>query len=824
MRERQSQDSKTTRYTVCAVQRPEPRIQCYEEKVEHKNTPVVSNHSHIIEEQSPAIHIDFIPIDADGIQPESLPDVIVVHRNGTVRRITSDLKHTRWVATSVQQPKGRVLSPEVVSAHWVSYADASTALLRRREDILKDCAAYGSSFLVLVYRDGDHQESGLRVGVFDVPVAQQMGFTSSSSGQLRSLLSSSIPESKRWSLATDLHIDFHALSARLSISLRNELINYDLSAYNPDISSRLAFDDGHSSLFALDGNTAAGVLRSAVQIYDTNYQSVKARFDLSTKSRRRGPEDSARKTVRLISYLAKINVLVAVRGRNLITFNLPCERVKTQRTSHTGSLLIESLGSSTYTSTRLTAPTQAEIGPGFLKALFIPNQLEQAGWDARQKILDELVQRDQIEEFELLMAEELLDRTVEEKDRIKHTSIKLPSEDQFVRYDKIHYLLSKMFHASAFPSAIGDEHKKRDVVIAFFPPKLFQWLALHNHLRTSDIELALSSELSQARLRLGAVAISIIEQDPSLHLLADYLCGANLSGLDEAVTVIKVVIKDAAARAQEISPPQQLLLDDSHVMTPQKPINYATEISTSKSPSSAPVGSWSEACTTALVRTLEMLRSFSPLKVTTAIRTYLDMDVLLALIQFLRQQLFQSGCTSSSSTSCVASEDAILAVGTTVSVLCSCIDALGSSGFLGPTFDQGLWQDLVPDLKSEISLALAGIEEATYLKGVIQEVLRYGYAATSSQTLPSGSAFHHPEKLTREIAAILKVNADSMEEQSHGVREAPSLLPLSLDLENGVSKTKKRKGGGEIVERTGRELQYLKSRNIGSYSFERLIL
>ncbi|KAF7506809.1 hypothetical protein GJ744_011421 [Endocarpon pusillum] len=823
VRQRQSPGSKTTRYTVCAVQRPEHRIQCYEEEVEHTETPVISSHSHMIEEQSPAIHIEFIPIDANRGQPESSPDVIVVHHNGTVRRLSSDLKHTRWVAASVQQSEGRALPLEVLSAHWVSNADASTGLLRRREDILKDCAACGSSFLILVHRDGDHQKSGLRVGVFNVPMAPQMGFTSSSSSQLRLLLSNPIPGSERWGLATDLHIDFHAPSARLSVSSRNELINYDLSAYIPGISSKLAFDDGHSSLFALDGNTAAGASRSAVQIYDINYQSVKARFGLGTKSRRRGLEDSARKAVRFILYFAKINVLVAVRGRNLIAFNLPRERVKTRCPPQTSSLLIESLGSSTYTSTRVITHTQAEMGPGFVKALFVPNQLEQAGWEARQKSLDELVQRDQVKEFEPFMADELQDTLAEEKDCRKHTPIKLPSEDQFVRYDKIHYLLSKIFHVSVLPSVVGDENNKADVVIVFFPPTLFQWLALHSHLRTSEIERASSSELSQPQLRLGAVAISIMKQDPSLGLLADYLRGANVSGLDEAVTIIKVLIKAAAARAQGMSPPQQLL-DYSHAMTPKEPINCTEKISTLESSPSAPAGSWSETCTAVLVRTLDMLRSFSPVKITTAIRTYLDTDAVLALIQILRQQLFQSGCTSSSSTSCVDSEDAILAVETTVLVLCSCIDALGSSGFLGSTFDQGLWQDLVPDLKSEISLALAGIEEATYLKGVIQEVLRYGNAATSNQALPTDSPFHQFEKPTREIVAIMKANTGSMEEQSRCIREGPSLLPLSLDLENSVSKTKKRKGGGETVERSARELQYLKSRNIGRYSFERLIL
>ena len=816
----------TLRYTVCAVQRQESQIKCFKETLNHSQTPVFSTYNHLLDDRNPAVYVDFVPIAANTGDTESLPDIIVVHRDGTVRRFSADLQKTRWVAASVLKSEEGALPPQIISAHWVSYADASTALLQKRDDVLRECAVSACSFLVLISRDGDHRESKLSADVFDVPITLRPGLSSANSDQrLRLLVSNQIPESRRWNLAPSLHIDFHAPSARLSISSRNELINYDLSPYAPHVSSKLSFDDGHNSLFSLTGTVAAGALRSAVRIYDTEYQSVKAHFELSTKFRRRGPQDSAWETVCFISYFAKVNVLVAVRGRELLAFNLPMVRVKKGSLFQSGSFLIDSLGRSTYAPSRVTTQAQAKFGPGFSKALFVPNQLEKAGWEARKKELDELVLQHQIEEFERLMADEFQEATAEEKkDRTRYSQIELPGSEQFVRYDKIHYLISKIFRASVHPPATGEGNKEADVVMPFCPPNLLQWLAQNNHLRTSEIERALSDELWQVQLSLGAVAKAIMEHDPSLNLLVDYLHGANLSGVDEAVTMIKLLIKNAVAMALGGSSSEQRPLKDSHELASEEPIMYGKEISAPASQSTVAVGSWSRECVMAMNRTLEILYGFSPLKITSAIRSRLNTENALALIQFLRQQLFRSGFTNSFSSSSVVVGGNVLSPEITIAVLSSCIDALGPLGFLSSAFHQQLWQGLVPDVKTEISLALAGIEEANYLRGVLQEMVRYGNAAASTQVLSKDSSPQQLGKPGTEDGMIPRMYGEPLEAQAHVLHGRSSLLPLGLDVENNVSKTKKRKGGGDVSERTGRELQYLKNRNIGRYNFERLRL
>jgi hypothetical protein len=824
MRRSSISGSVTTRYTVCAVQRPDCQLVCFKETLDLSEIPIISTYNYVIEDQSPAIHVDFVPASTNRSETDSLPNIIVVHQDGTVRKISGDLQTTEWVATSVPRSNEKALPPEVVFARWVSYEDASSALLRRRDDILKESAASEVSFLLLLYQDGDHQESGLRIGVFDVPkTLRNLDFLTLSQ-RLRLVVSNPVPDSTRWSPAANLQFDFHAASARLFISSRNELTTYDLSGYAPEVSSRLLLDAIHSSIFPLTGSLAAGALRSAVQVYDTNYQSITARFDLGTKSRRSATEDSTRLPVRFVAYLAKINTLVASRGRVLLSFDLPNRGVMERELAGGESFLIDSLGRSTYGSTKISHQFHAVFRPSFTRTLYIPNELEKTQWEARQRDLDKFVLQHQVEEFEHLMANELQEAVADELGRAHRLPLKLPRADQFVRADKVYYLLSKIFRTSAHLAVVGEENEGQELAFAFVAPRLLPWLARHNHLRTSEIERALSNEHSKVQLRLGAVAKAMIEQDPSLALLADYLHCANLAGLDEAASVIRLLIKKAVTMAQKGSPSAQLLLEDALKVAVDESIVYGREVPTSESQGSIEAGGWPKECVTAMKRALDMFNGFSPLKVTSAIRAHLDSEEIQALIQFLRQQLFRSGYTSSFPSPSVASEDAVISLEITILVLSSCIDALGPSGLLGSTLDQGPWQDLVPDLKSEISLALAGIEEAAYLKGVLQEMVRYANAVVDPHIQPIAFVLQGSQPPDKEVGKTLSVYADPAEPRGHDTQARSSLLPLSLDVENGVSRTKKRKGGWEMVERSERELQYLKSRNIGRYSFERLIL
>ena len=696
--------------------------------------------------------------------------------------------------------------------------------MRRRDDVLKECATSGSSFLVLVYRDGDHQPSRLRIGVFEVPMTLRMSVTSVTSGERLRLLSSNlIPEAKRWNLANP-QFDFHAPSARLSISSTNELFYYDISAYAPDISARLVFDHGHSSLFPLTGTLAAGALSSGIKIYDMKYKSVKARLEVNTKSKRKDSEDNAPRTVRFLSYFAKLNVLLAVCGRDLLIFDMTREGLQRWNSSQGGGLLIDSLGCSTYASASITARVQAEIGPGFSKIHFMPNKLEMAGWEARQRKLDELVQQNQAEIFEVAMASDLLEVAAGEAHRAKHSPLKLPSDEQFVSYNKIHYLLSKIFCAIEDPSAEYRTDKGANIVVAFSPPRLLRWLARRSHLSTSEIKSALRGEHPQLQLRLGAVAQSIMEQDPSLSLLVDYLQGANLSGLDEAVIVVSMLIKDAVSLARREAPTEQLSIGDFQRTVRDQPAADGDGIIASGSQAAAPAGGWSRECITAINHALEILCGFSPSEITLGLRNHLATEEALALVQFLRQQLFRGGYTSSFSSFSWVSEDEVLSLRNTVLILSGCIDAIGPRGFLDSTTDQGLWQGLVPDLKTEISLALAGIEEATYLKGVLQEMVRYGSAAGNTEVLSTDPTMHRFGESVTETGRLVRRYAVRLEEQGQDLYEQPPLLPLSLAVENTVTKTKKRKGGGEDITRSARELQYLKNRSLGRYSFERLIV
>jgi hypothetical protein len=826
IRRRLAGKSATIRYTVCALKQPEIQIQCFEERSDKSIAPIIQKQRIDLDDESPPLYLDFVPNTSPGTESEAPPDVIAVHRDGRVRRVLGTLSQTRWISQSIPTNQNRALPPEVVSAHVLGYEETKSALLKRREDIIQTCPAAETSFLVLVYRSGDHQESGLNFGVFEVPnTLPNHNALATSSQRLRLLVSNPIPESVRWSTTEDLQISLQGPCARLSISSRKELLQYDLSTYTPTVCSKVVFQEQYSSLFPLTSNLAAAANRSAVQIYDTKYQSNQARYKLSTRSKTGGSAEAARKSVRFVSFFAKIKTLVAFRGRNLITFDLDRAKADPNDSSGGDSLLINSIGKGAGTSSKLKDSSAKEVGPSFSKFLFERNQAADTEWESQRKVLDGLVQEQRLNDFERMMAADLTGSSAEQKSASETMDPMLPREDQFVSYEKTTYLLSKIFNLSRsrFDGA-SQERNTSDLVITFFPRRLFKWLAERNLLGTYEVERALSDQSFQAQLKPGAVAQAIMNYDPSLLSLKEYMGGTNLSSLNEIALVLKMLIEKALATARTGSSKTQLLLEGPDSMALDRPVIDGNEVRDMEVDSNTKAENWSDEAAIALNLALDKLMGFSHTKITSAMSAYLETEETLALVQYLRQQLFKSGHTSSFPSLPAPTNENVLPLELTVSVLCCCMDALGPLGFLGPTFEDDLWQGLVPDLKAEISLALAGIEEATYLKGVLQEMIRYSTTVTSAGCLGMDASPDVLAVTNSDVGKIQRIYGESLDEpgpQQHG---RPGLLPLSLKAENTISKTKKRKGGGEEFQRSGRELQYLKSRNVGRYSFERLIL
>ena len=127
------------------------------------------------------------------------------------------------------------------------------------------------------------------------------------------------------------------------------------------------------------------------------------------------------------------------------------------------------------------------------------------------------------------------------------------------------------------------------------------------------------------------------------------------------------------------------------------------------------------------------------------------------------------------------------------------------------TEDPNETADTISYMKAEISAALEGIEEATYLRGILGEMLLCGKEALQQgERKMIGKAQDHGPIKPLTIALH-----DEGQER---------ILPLGLHPTTpAISKTRIA-AGGEVVERTARDIGRLKSRMVGKYSFERIVI
>lgn len=145
-------------------------------------------------------------------------------------------------------------------------------------------------------------------------------------------------------------------------------------------------------------------------------------------------------------------------------------------------------------------------------------------------------------------------------------------------------------------------------------------------------------------------------------------------------------------------------------------------------------------------------------------------------------------------------------------ILNSVIDAIGTAGWLlGNWAGEDLMDtaDTLAYMNAEISAALEGIEEATYLKCMIGEMLVCGKNFGSTKTKSSHHLISKIPPKSRQSAIV-----------SLGSRE-DSVLPLGLKPSQNIS-THKLGAGGELIRRSARDIGRLKSKLVPKYSFERI--
>ncbi|KAJ5194707.1 uncharacterized protein N7498_008145 [Penicillium cinerascens] len=842
--------SSVKRQTYTAATRPERQIKCFVEEIGNGSTaPVISSSAATItDSSSPTNFVGIVPFTVEDDSEADPFDILAVHQDGRVRRLSSDLKTQRWSIQHSEISKICSSTHAVHSCFLVDLEDAKKALFKRRQDLaalaLGDSTASGTdepSILLIVSHPKDADQVTLQdvnVQLFSVPASAKSGGREESQ-RLRHLQTIQVPATPGLVTVNSngLQWSFHSGSAGLQLSFEKGFVNIDLSQYSPCVTSQFVLDERFSSVMRISPQCVIGASDSLVAVYDTQYQSVQR--SIAAGDVLSGAGINADAPMVFISYFAKLGIAVATKGNTLIAFDL------TSLYSHSGpslkrsrdGLLIDAIGrgigssaaqwdmaskkhrSENMTSLRLTSPDQVEK------------------WNQLTKDVDEAAKSRNAPKF---------DKAVLSYFCSSDAPTTLPTRGQYVNPESTLFLLSKMFAVE--DSNIQDgvsASSSSQLRVVLWPSNTCDWLIRLGHLSPDNVEISLRRASKPRILQplvTGSFVQALIDSDPSLKQVNQVIAGPSLISSDELAYALKYFLNQARLHSSALEETARAITS-GEVATPTQELSrhLGGETVTLKD------------IFTGLNTSIQKVHSQPQSAVVQSLRSNLSRTELISLVHHLRLSLATGGYTSRSTENppTPITLDQItpsLSLDTIIDLMTASVDAVGPSGWISalPAVDLNGDSDsaiaaasremeLIADMKSEVSAALAGVEEATYLKGILREYLRFADqvatpAATAGDVVakiddetPSSSNLVRYEKLNG--ADLVVFGRPGEGEDGYDADAGGKMLPLSLKPASAdVSRTKINKSTGETKSRTSREIGYLRRKAVGKYSFERLLV
>ncbi|KAF1957760.1 hypothetical protein CC80DRAFT_524635 [Byssothecium circinans] len=812
------------------------------------------------------IAIDALPVPAAGPQKEVSHDVLAIFDSGDVVCLSSDLQVVRWVAnlkSLMTSPKGRELEIEYAS---LSTAKAVThGLLRSRQDVsavlnpspddqsdLQDL----TQVLCIVCRQSGNKRS---LGLFKVS-SRSPDLPTTPLSPLKALVAWVIPTASLGSSPPTPIFSYalHANTGALHLLHGSGILSYDFSGTIPRLSSNLALS-GINTFLRISQDLLFAASQNVCQILDAKYSSVLAELSLpsSTTSadrdskKRKHPEPALTQgssdIPALVAYYADLGLVVATRGSEVIGFQLE-ETVSRKKAKTEGTRLIDSLGKGIQSGT-------GDLG---LSAH------DRQKWHERMSKFDKYASKGKVARFEELIAGdlgiELEGSTVksEEKETVKMTNgvsdvsmangtdniqdghhdgaASKTEEDTLPRKWKVLnaipdgqqlkyrqyalYALSRIFRWIDSPSLQGP---RGCLKVDFFPPNVFEWLLQTGYLTKESIRRAILDDPTSTLglstpIRDGDIVRAIVDFDSELHILSAILNHGHFLPIGEVVQALKLLMQslDDQPKTEDAT---RLLTNGTEPAADKMDVDIASEMEAASNEIERALAILDNGLvvrSSTLRPALIRLHTFPAPVVSSTLRAMLPRHDLESLIRLLHHEFRNGGWTSPydfadpdvPSTEPPTEEIDDSAVAIIASLLSYTLDAMGPTTWLtgiGGSSSDETTEELIFDLLEDTSIALNGFWEATYIRGLVGELLRYATKLPKSQK-PSNKTLQNQSK---PFALDLKPD------------ELP-MLPMGAKPDLGIEKTKTK--GGKKKERSAREMGMMISKRVPKYSFERIVV
>ena len=733
--------------------------------------------------------------------------LLAVHQDGEIRCLSEDLQLEEWKTKIVPASNLRVEHALVLSLE-----EATQSVLKNHEDVLgfvgRDKVMSQSHVLFLVTRvsgvAASSEEGSLYLHLFLI------GVTESAYWPLQELISLNLPEPNH-AKSGKFNYSWHGSSGTLLQNTSSAVAVYDLVSLVPQLTYHMRFSSSKiSSCLRLSSFLIAVNTSESISIIDMKFGSLQAEQPVESTSKclnqAVGQKHSSKENgaTNLLSYFASLNLVIVLRERKLLALQLSSkmEQAGWSRKRKRGGLLVDSIGRGAG-SIKKTLPrnyplrvTQRPLGTALSGSRTIDS------WSSTRDKLDSLFITKNFKEFESLMASEL--RTTNEPGQTEsETDLR-----------KIHYLLSKVFtmeQSQRLEKEIGTQSSiKGKLKISWFSDILCSWMIRHGLFSVNHIEASLKSHScfrASDSLIVGAYTQALIEWDKSFKTLQ--LVFTNPVRLDarEIVHALRHLmgLLNTSEPIHEVELPENGNLREKG--RPDQKMDFASPHSRNNHENTA----------VALESIFLRLHSFPKSAVTQALKSELSTQDLRSLVDLLRIALARGRWLSpyvDDSLESIRDNGLDCQISIIAKLLNCVIDGIGAGGWIlgaSVTDDISETADTIACMKAEISAALEGIEEASYIRSMLTEILLYGKSSYTSQ-----SKHHGVLGTSRRPLEIQSMSMDS-------ARVEDSALPLGLKAAQGVS-TMKVGAGGELIERSQRDISRLKSRMVGKYSFDQITI
>ncbi|KAK8162510.1 hypothetical protein IWX90DRAFT_435659 [Phyllosticta citrichinensis] len=728
-------------------------------------------------------------------------------------------------------------------------------------------ALENTTLLCMVTRPADQTSADRTLRVFCVR-AKTMGGITLNRPVVQNLLDLPVPrtgveDTKETSAPSySLHVStglLYQLSA-------GSIYTHDFSNTTPCLKSELTVPGTPLQNFVrVSSSLLMAVSPVSCGLYDVKYNSVQAILPLgqkseSSKGKKRKQSISLDSPVlmTLLHHVHDLGMVVGLANDELVGLQVGTDLTPSKRAKVRGGLLIDAIGKGVgHKAKAIDAPSTGPYPLGL--CLINPADAPSKEWQSSRKKLDAYIKEDDVKNFEELLAKEVgiplkgkEGKPLETKANgtngtsevptsngdaqdVKVESAEDDSEDQLTEWNfptsawdvnlqtkrhKAVYLLKKVFALSSEKKdlMVAESSKHTTLRIRFFPPNAFQWLIWTGFLATDMIRQAMRQDTTGVQtITASDVIASIIQFDPGMQLLCDVLKGHPALDVHLIVQAIKVLIQSLETTSfPEIKGQLTARPNDSGedaVNTEDEEKAFETE---------ADAAAWALARAESfvdhgiLVRSHSLLEALTKLHaspaplVTQTLRDSLTHKEIIFLLDILRMELHEGGWINTylqdgphKNNDFGDPSDRAIAI---IADLLGCaLDAIGAGGWLTSGADAK--SETVHSLRMEVSAALEGIHEAQFMKGLLNDFVRYRSKLESAQR-------------GRERAPTAgRLSAKGKPITVHTVEDP--ILPIGFKVTNAISMTSTNLRG-EVKQRTKRDIGKQISMNVGKYTYDRI--